>query len=173
MSWFIIFLIIFITLIFLVIFIYNKLVEIREKYYNDLEKMKNNLKERVNVLLELMENTAIYADFDNNDMKALIDFKTQISAANDFEELKKINDALKKIHYDIWFILQKTLGKKLNELENVNHLNVRIENLENKFNSIIFDIKGLEKRYKKLLDNPIFSFLNKASIKDDNPIFNR
>ncbi len=173
MNWFILFLIGFIIFIFLAIFVYNKLIEIREKYYNDLEKMKNNLKERVNVLIELMENTMIYAYFNDDDMKALMDFKAQISAANDFEELKKINDALKKIHYDIWLTLQNSLGKKLNELENVNHLNIRLENLENKFKSITIDIKGLEKRYKKFLDNPIFSFMNKTSIKEDNPIFNR
>jgi len=169
MSWFVIFLIVFIVFIFAVIFVYNRLVEIRNKYFKDMERMKENLKDRVNILIEIMENTAMYANFDDNDMKALIDFKSQISSANSIEELRNINEAIKKIHYDIWFTLQKAMKKAPEkEWDKLNKLKVRLENLENKFYTLVYDVEKLEHNYKKLFEIPIFSF-----IKNNNSMFDK
>jgi len=174
MNWFILFLIMFIVFIFLIIVVYNKLLEIRNEFNKDIKRMKDNLKSRVSTLIELMEDTAIYANFDDRDKKALLDFRTQINSANNIDQLKAINEAVKNIRISILSSLKSSLDSgDFTEIEGLRDLLAKLDDLENSFSSIVYDVNKLEEKYKRILRNPIFFILGKLSFKNDNSMFDR
>jgi hypothetical protein len=135
------------------------------KFVKDIERMKKNLKERVSLIIELMENASIYEDFDKNDINAISEFKSRISSATSISELIGIHEALKRVRSDIWMRLTQDLTKKeFEKADYLKNLNSKIENLENQFSTIVYDVEKLENNYKKLFKNPILSFIWKQKL---------